>query len=570
MNKLKNTFKELNKSIEECGKSIKKWNEAFQNSDLVKICNKLNKRMKELIDPENLERIKANWKQNTMSLSSILGSCKNNLRTGVMVGGLALGGLYSSLAPNVFAGEVSFGDAIYLPSSASGAEEILRDLVLGDVDNNGSLDVVAAFDRRNGRITGGGIRWFKNVYGDGNSWEKKVIADESEFADARGVALKDMDGDGDLDVAGVSYGQDHFWWENLGQGNSWAKHRIFPREYGTSCIDLADFDGDGDIDAVACCPSTPDPTRYLGQTAWYENNGTDNWAEHCLSDFPGPHSVFALDMDNDGDMDILTFTDRVHQHPGYEYSIRIYENLGNGQSWEEHVNVVGPVDPSIGNARIQITDIAAADVNGDGYIDVACTTRELYNHNMGWVKWWTHTSSAPFEFTENYVGEGPTIQHSPVDVGDINGDGHLDIACRGFWLEGGGVLGTPWPMYPISGHEPDFIALGDMNGDSNIDFVGGFGGYRSTSILLLKNNPSGLETTTASFDRRQHFTLNNPDSERAVVYTYNFGSGQDNWIEGNGPLSVNIDLSSDWVGAFVYDHDKAKWTEAAYVMSQRW
>ena len=74
--------------------------------------------------------------------------------------------------------------------------------------------------------------------------------------------------------------------------------------YGAQSVFAADMDGDGDIDIVSAAMS--DDT-----IAWYENNGAadPSWiaaadGEWIATSADGAYSVFAADMDGDGDLDI--------------------------------------------------------------------------------------------------------------------------------------------------------------------------------------------------------------------------------------------------------------------------
>ena len=63
-----------------------------------------------------------------------------------------------------------------------------------------------------------------------------------------------------------------------------------------------DMDGDGDVDIVGAANDGDD-------ISWWENDGTPNnadWTEYLVDgDFDGAWSVYATDMDGDGDVDIL-------------------------------------------------------------------------------------------------------------------------------------------------------------------------------------------------------------------------------------------------------------------------
>jgi hypothetical protein len=61
-----------------------------------------------------------------------------------------------------------------------------------------------------------------------------------------------------------------------------------------------DVDGDGDVDVISA-------SRYAMQVAWYENDGNQGFTKHTITNTTdGALSVFAIDVDGDGDMDVLS------------------------------------------------------------------------------------------------------------------------------------------------------------------------------------------------------------------------------------------------------------------------
>ena len=64
-------------------------------------------------------------------------------------------------------------------------------------------------------------------------------------------------------------------------------------------LDLGDLDNDGDLDAVT---SSKDP---IDVTAWYENNGKGKFTRRVIAAKQGSYDTRAIDMDGDGDKDIL-------------------------------------------------------------------------------------------------------------------------------------------------------------------------------------------------------------------------------------------------------------------------
>jgi hypothetical protein len=113
-----------------------------------------------------------------------------------------------------------------------------------------------------------------------------------------------MDGDGDMDILSASSGDDTIaWYENDGASDpSWTASDIATSADGAFSVFAADMDGDGDMDIVSA--SYNDDT-----IAWYENDGASDpsWtASDITTSADGARSVFAADMDGDGDMDIVS------------------------------------------------------------------------------------------------------------------------------------------------------------------------------------------------------------------------------------------------------------------------
>ena len=85
----------------------------------------------------------------------------------------------------------------------------------------------------------------------------------------------------------------------------------------------ADVDGDGDVDVLSA-------SGYDDEIAWYENeegDGTSWTARTIASAADGARSVFAADVDGDGDIDVLSASSG-------DDEIAWYENvLGDGMSW---------------------------------------------------------------------------------------------------------------------------------------------------------------------------------------------------------------------------------------------
>ncbi len=220
-----------------------------------------------------------------------------------------------------------------------------------DIDDDGDTDVLAGTYSYDDNIA-----WWENTNGLGTAWIKHLV--NSTLDAVEDLDTADVDGDGNLDIIGASfYKDDVTWWENTtGAGTSWIQHTVDANVHGACGLYATDMDGDNDIDIVG----TSYNDNYI---SWWENtNGSGTaWAEHTVSDyFEGASSAFAVDLDADGDLDVLATA-------FWSHDIAWWENAdGNGTAWLMHL-----LDGNFGGA----SDAHAADIDGDGDVDVLGAAR---------------------------------------------------------------------------------------------------------------------------------------------------------------------------------------------------
>ncbi|MDP6547307.1 MAG: VCBS repeat-containing protein, partial [Phycisphaerae bacterium] len=142
------------------------------------------------------------------------------------------------------------------------------------------------------------------------------------------------------------------WYENDGAADpSWTAADIATSADGAYDVHVVDLDGDGDLDIVSA--SGTDDT-----IAWYENDGASDpsWtAADIATSADGARDVHVADMDGDGDLDIISASKN-------DDTIAWYENDGAS-------------DPSWTAADIATTadgafDVKVGDMDGDGDIDI--------------------------------------------------------------------------------------------------------------------------------------------------------------------------------------------------------
>ena len=116
----------------------------------------------------------------------------------------------------------------------------------------------------------------------------------------------DLDGDGDVDVLGASWeGDTIFWHPNVDGMGTFGEQLVVTNDaISVASMHAADVDGDGDLDVLSA--SVGD-----GKIAWYENTdgqATFGGQQVIASAARNAKSVYAADVDGDGDVDVLAAT----------------------------------------------------------------------------------------------------------------------------------------------------------------------------------------------------------------------------------------------------------------------
>jgi hypothetical protein len=162
-----------------------------------------------------------------------------------------------------------------------------------DLDDDNDIDVLGT------AYIAGDIVWFEND-GDENFTKHNI---DVSFAGAQSVYAIDVDDDNDIDVLGAAVlDNDITWWENDGDEN-FTEHTIAGSYYSASIICGRDLDGDDDIDVYGAGYNAAATAADL---SWWENDGDENFTEHTIDTlFDGARCIYAIDLDDDNDIDIL-------------------------------------------------------------------------------------------------------------------------------------------------------------------------------------------------------------------------------------------------------------------------
>ena len=228
------------------------------------------------------------------------------------------------------------------------------------------------------------------------------------------------------------------------------KHHVFDAElphafYAQTA--LVDLDNDGRLEYI------------VGQNSadifWYKYHAPGKWSRHLLGeDSPSDVGGCAFDVDGDGYIDFVA---------GGAW----YRNSRDPDKvWERFV-----FDAKLSAAH----DVVAADLDGSGKLDVITMSDR---NNLRWYK-------IPADPTQPWIRHdiGAPV-HAGASVGDVNGNGHLDVLRTNVWFENVKGDGTKWienPIAPNTPPPPDFqpyfafdatySVVCDMNGNGKNDIV---------------------------------------------------------------------------------------------------
>ena len=149
---------------------------------------------------------------------------------------------------------------------------------------------------------------------------------------------------------------------NDGNNEDFTAETLSTSHQGLNMVITADIDSDGDIDIAFT--STGSRAIY-----WLENEGVTGFTRRTIStNISFPVSIFAIDIDGDGDVDIVSGSD-------YSFGVSLFENDGS-ESFTRHRYDIFVEDSYYGDyysGRSYAYSVYAADVNGDGHVDIMAT-----------------------------------------------------------------------------------------------------------------------------------------------------------------------------------------------------
>ncbi|MFN8424503.1 MAG: VCBS repeat-containing protein, partial [Anaerolineae bacterium] len=350
------------------------------------------------------------------------------------------------------------------------------DAALGDLDGDGDLDAYVGVLADCFQCDPANRVWF----GDGKGHFTETgqrLGSQSTW----GVALADLDGDGDLDavdanassarVGATSPDNANVVWLNDGKGRLTDSGQRLG-DLPSMDVALGDVDGDRDVDAVF--------GNYGASEVWL-NDGRGRFADS------GPrlgnirtNSVVLVDLDKDGDPDL------VEANTGYDH---IYWNDGQGRFTDSGERLGEIHDCGDGPAT---QDIAVGDLDRDGDLDLIAVNGGTHTRAGAWPGETVNdvflaepdpANRGRFRYVDTKQHLGDAFSFG-VALHDFDGDGDLDA-----FVANSNICGAPdqvwWNdgkgRFTDSGVRLGFensweVALGDLDGDGDMDaFVPAYG-----------------------------------------------------------------------------------------------
>lgn len=435
------------------------------------------------------------------------------------IGIIAVGVVLASSLP--MAAQIAVGDRVSSARAEDGSyiswrEHIIDDpvvsgldlsgsdgLVMGDIDGDGFEDIVSVHESDSEYDSAapdadfdvGSDGYVRIAFGssDPNGWTNVTLAEGADASAAEDAAIADVNGDGHLDVVVAAELAHLIYLQNPGADArvvSWPR-LILPMTKGRGSyirVFLADFNGDGrpEVSAANKGAQRIGPEDYARSTpvVLYRADGDplkgESWTEIQLGRYSVPQNAEPIDLDGDGDLDIIVGTRG-------EERLVFFENIGGDFGFREHA--IG-----INRARASGFNLEYADLNGDGRLDIIGAVNDRGTSGLAWLE---QPELIDDTWNVHRIGTFSPDSMTGMEMADINGDGYLDVIAGSYsrgpregdgdvtvddalgrigWFENPGADGTgEWIRHDVSrrkrGMYDKFIAR-DADGDGDVDFYG--------------------------------------------------------------------------------------------------
>jgi hypothetical protein len=232
-------------------------------------------------------------------------------------------------------------------------------------------------------------------------------------------------------------------------------------------MDIADAEGDGDLDLVIA-------NRDGNSFTYLQNGGSASFTSLTTPTGLEPRDAAFGDFDSDGDLDVA-----VACHD--DRTVRIHRNDGGAMPMVATLSVGNNDRPE---------GIETGDLNGNGVVDIAAASGDDEELNQNRAVLFLTNSITSFTGPQ-YVFAGPgAIDTSDIALADLDCDGDLDIATGNqtsnnvsMMLNNGSAVFGAATIF-TAGLSPDAIIAADLQGDGDDDVVTANRNSNDVSVFL--------------------------------------------------------------------------------------
>ena len=345
------------------------------------------------------------------------------------------------------------------------------------------------------------------VYAFAVTFTTRVVGD-ANYDQAKDVRPFDLDEDGDIDFLAVSDGKNDVSWFRNNGSQSFTEVTIDASFTDPYSVIGANIDNAGGLDVVACSADSGDRLK------WYANNGSESFTTNDIGAVADCASVYAADIDGDGDQDLVVG----------EYSegdVDWYENDGSGSFTKI----------AIDSGLIAVWDVFVVDIDDDGDKDILVADFGAYD-----VLLFTNNGVNNPTFTKTTIDNNLDQTHSVYAV-DLDEDGDIDILATGRladdvnWYSNNGS--ETFTKYTIDGSldGASDVTVGDIDGDGDRDVLA-VGQFANDVIWYDNNGSESFTSRTVDADFESAY--------KSIVYDVDLDGTNDLVVTGNNNNTDNI------------------------------
>jgi len=411
----------------------------------------------------------------------------------------------------------NFSTAITITTSLA----IIKSFDIGDADGDGDNDIAVTSSSTVNNYMRVGL--LKNTNGQGSFSAFQLLRNEpaeEDYPIVTKVLFQDIDNDGDKDIV-FSANFRLIVMVNSGSG-TYVANVVYTTGLRDGFYDLSlkDMDNDGDLDLVAAMT-----VSHNFRLMWFENDGTPYSTSHVIENYTSRSSISSFkidDIDGDGELDVVVGNSsstslvwfksfvtrkalgRLCNYPS-EFQVADLDNDGDldfitnvsGTTlvWYENIDGMGTHSlQKVISFSHNFSGYKLGDIDGDGIIDIVTDG-----------KWFKNDGNA--NFTANTYPDYYDANDSMVFIEDVDNDGHNDIIAvdntsngnvvMGWYknMDGLGNFGTRQSIISISDHGINKIVFADIDGDGDKDIV-----FSGSTLGIIKNL-DGNGTFSSTYQR---------------------------------------------------------------------